>query len=197
MLTGVLAFVLLLIVLLAIPVTLTYKASWPKVVHNSARLEWAFGLIRVRIPSSKLKQPASHREQAKRTTDCSEYSSRKKSNVFAAVRQEPFRRRIIRFVSNVWQAIRKRDVSFRIRVGLGDPADTGQLWAVCGPLAGVLANVRSASIDIEPDFSDATLELESAGCIRVVPLQIIYLTVALLLSPRVWQGVAAMRKGRA
>ncbi len=195
MLTGVLAFLLLLIALLAIPVALTYQASWPEVFQISADLEWAFGLVRVRIPSSDSKAPSSYGEETKRMTDRSERSSRKKPNVFAAVRQEPFRRRIIRFISDLWQAIHKKDVCLRVRVGLGDPADTGQLWAFFGPLAGILANVREASIHIEPEFLDTTFELDSAGSIRIIPLQMIYLAVALLLSPRVWQGVTVARKG--
>lgn len=197
MLTGVLAFLLLIIALLAIPVTLTYQVFWPQVLQNDADLEWAFGLVHVRIPSSNSKAPSSHGEEPKRKTDRSERSSRKKPNVFAAVRQEPFRRRIFRFISDLWRAIHKKDVYLRVRVGLGDPADTGQLWAVFGPVAGILANVREASINIEPDFFDTTVELDSAGSIRIIPLQMVYLTVALLLSPRVWQGVLQMRKGGA
>ena len=122
-----------------------------------------------------------------------ERSFRKKQNVFAVVRQKPFRRRIIRFISDLWHAVHKKNVSLRVRVGLGDPADTGQLWAIVGPVAGILANIQEASIKIEPEFFDTTFELDSSGSIRLIPLQMIYLTVALLLSPPVWQGIRQMR----
>ena len=101
---------------------------------------------------------------------------------------------MIRFIHELWHAIQKRDVSLRIRIGLDDPADTGQLWAILGPVAGMLANVRQASIEIEPEFSVSTFELDSSGTIRIIPLQLLYLILALLLSPAVWRGIRQMRK---
>ncbi len=170
---------LFLIAVLAIPVTLTYQLSWPQDSQQDTLLEWAFGLVKVRIPAA---EPRAH-------------SSGKRTNVLAAVRLKPFRRRIVRFISDLWRAIHKEDVSLHVRMGLGDPADTGQLWAIVGPIAGSLATVQGAAIAIEPEFSDSTFELNSAGSIRLIPLQLIYMTIALLLSPPIWQGVVKMRKG--
>lgn len=81
-----------------------------------------------------------------------------------------------------------------LRIGLGDPADTGQLWALMGPVAGVLANCKGASFEIEPEFYEETFELDSSGRIEFVPLQILYLTIAMLLSPPVWRGIKEMRR---
>jgi len=92
------------------------------------------------------------------------------------------------------RALQKKDVNLRVRVGLGDPADTGQLWAIVGPMAGILANVQQASIEIEPEFFDATFQVNSSGNIRLIPLQMIYLTAGLLLSPPIWQGIIKMRR---
>jgi len=195
MLTGVLVILLFLIALLAIPVTLTFRMSRPRVFRDDTLLEWAFGLVRVRIPVSEPKVPSSGGDKSKRKTDRSRRSSGKRTNAFAAIRLKPFRRRIIRFVSDLWRAVQKKDISLRVRVGLGDPADTGQLWAIVGPIAGLLASVQGAVIAIEPDFYDSTFELNSAGSIRLIPLQLIYLTIALLLSPQVWQGIVRMRTG--
>ncbi|MDH3421220.1 MAG: DUF2953 domain-containing protein, partial [Gammaproteobacteria bacterium] len=112
---------------------------------------------------------------------------------FAAIRSKAFRRRIIRFVSDLWHAIDKKNIGVRIRIGLGDPPDTGQLWAIVGPIAAALASAHEASIKVEPEFLGATLEMDSSGSIRLIPLRIIYLTIALLLSPTVWQGLSRMR----
>lgn len=195
MLTGVLVFLLFLIALLAIPVTLTFQLSWPKALQQDALLKWAFGLVKVRIPASEPNALSSGGDESKRKTHRSGHSSGKSTNVFAAVRLKPFRRRIVRFISDLWRAVRKNDVSLCVRVGLGDPADTGQLWAIVGPIAGLLATVQGAAIAIEPEFSDSTFELYSAGSIRLIPLQLIWMTIALLLSPSIWQGVVEMRKG--
>jgi hypothetical protein len=195
MLTGALLVLLVLLIVLAIPVTLTYRASWPQLVADRAELEWAFGLVRARIPLSQTRAPLPQNDKAKRSAGNAEQAARRGSHVVAAVRHKPFRRRILRFISDLWQAIHKKDVRLRVRVGLGDPADTGQLWAVVGPLAGMLANVRDASISIEPEFFDAIFTLDSAGRIRIIPLQMFYLCVVLLLSPHVWRGVMLMNKG--
>ena len=194
MLTGVLVFLLFLIALLAIPVTLTFQMSWPKAIQQDALLKWAFGLVKLRIPASEPKALASADDESKRKAQRSKDSFGKRTNVFAAIRLKPFRRRIVRFIRDLWRAVHKKDLSLRVRVGLGDPADTGQLWAIVGPIAGLLTTVQGAAIAIEPEFSDSTFEFNSAGSIRIIPLQLIGMTIALLLSPPIWQGVVKMRK---
>lgn len=194
MLTGVVTFLLLLIALLAIPVTLTFQVSWHKAFLGNIKLLWLFGLVRVPLPFSQTKTPSPEGEELAKKFSRLERSSRKKQNIFAVIRQKPFRRRIIRFVSDFWHAVSKRDLSLRIRIGLGDPADTGQLWAIVGPMAGMLANTQEASIEFEPEFLDTTFELYSSGNIRFIPLQMIYLAVGLLLSPPVWQAIKQVRE---
>ena len=193
MLSGVAAFLLLFIALLAIPVTLTFKASWQQAFQGYVKLQWAFGLVRVRLPSLQSKAPSPEGEELAQKVSSFGRSPRKKWNSFSAIRQKAFRRRIIRFISDFWHAVHKRNVNLRIRIGLGDPADTGQLWAFVGPASGILANIKEATIEIEPEFFDSTFELDSSGTIRIIPLRLIYLTVGLLLSPPVWQGIKQMR----
>jgi len=193
MLSGAAAFLLLFIALLAIPITLTFKASWQEAFQGHVKLQWAFGLVRVRFPSLQSKAPAPEGEKLEQKISSFGRSPRKKRIPFSAIRQKAFRRRIIRFVSDFWHAVHKRNVNLRMRIGLGDPADTGQLWAFVGPASGMLANVKEATIEIEPEFFDSTFELDSSGTLRIIPLQLIYLTVGLLLSPPVWQGIKQMR----
>ncbi len=190
MLTGLAITLLLILALLAIPVALTFRVSWPEGHRNDFKLQWAFGLVCISIPAS----PA---EDDKQKTDRKERSSRQGRNFFAAVREKTFRRRIFRFVSDLWRAVHKEEVSLRIRLGLGDPADTGQLWALIGPMAGAFATVREASIQIEPEFFETAFEIDSSGSIRLVPLQIIWLALALLLSPSIWFGIWQTRQAGA
>lgn len=99
MLTGVAAFLLLLIALLAIPLTLTFQVSWHQVFQNDIKLRWAFGLVRVRIPSFQPKARSPGGEELEKSNDRVGRSSRQKQNVFAVVRQKELRRRIIRFIN--------------------------------------------------------------------------------------------------
>jgi hypothetical protein len=197
LLTGVVLFLLVLIALLAVPVTMTFQLSWRQVFEGSLKLQWLFGLVRIELPVShsniqalpgnKIKQHTQKKAPCKKAPG-------KKSNPIAAIRQKSFRRRIIRFIRDVWRAIHKRDVRLRVRIGLGDPADTGQLWALVGPVSGVLTIAQEVSIDIEPEFIDTVFELDSSGNIRIIPLQMVYLTLALLLSPSIWRGIKQMGK---
>ena len=193
MLTAAFVFLLLLIALLAIPVTLTFQLSWQQGFRDDIRLQWAFGLVHMRVASFRSKTSFEKSEGPEQRTGRSDRSSRKNQNVFAAVRLKTFRRRIIKFIRDLWRAVHKRNVSLRVRIGVGDPADTGQLWAIVGPAAAILANIQEASITIEPEFFDPIFELDSSGSIRLIPLQVICLTVALMLSPPIWRGIRQMR----
>lgn len=191
--TGVVLFLAVLVALLAIPLTLTFQVSWQEVFRNDAELTWAFGLVRKRILPAKLKNVASKSEKPDRRTRRSWRSSYTKPKILSALRQKDFRRRITRLVGDVWHAVHKEDVKMRLRIGLGDPADTGQLWAVLGPVSGMLGSVQDVSVKIEPEFIDETLELVGNGSIRIIPLQIIYLAAAFMLSPPLWRVIKQMR----
>jgi len=192
MLTVVLAVLIVLLVLLAIPIGLDYRLSWPGGNRGEVHLVWLFGLLRVRIPvASEPTAPAkpAHPKRVRKhktRTKC-------KTNPLAAWRFKPFRQRILRFIRDLWTAVHKRDVRLQLLIGLSDPADTGQLWALMGPVSAVLTYSRDVEIDIEPDFTESTLEIRSSGYIRVIPLQLLGLSLALLLSPPFWLGLQKMR----
>ena len=194
MLTGLLVLLLAVVALLTIPVNVLFHLSWPDVRENDVRLLWAFGLVHARLPV----EPTGH-ETSKGEPDKAERRKRRpsrkgKANLWPALRQSPFRQRALRFMRDVWKAIHKQDVRLRMRIGLGDPADTGELWAVMGPVSGVLPSVPDVAIRVEPDFQDETLELAGSGRVRIMPLQFIYLAAGLFLSPAVWRGLRAMRR---
>ena len=62
------------------------------------------------------------------------------------------------------------------RVGLADPADTGQLFGALFPLASMLHSPRCA-IDLQPDFAGPSLEGEIEAGIRVYPIRIVPATL--------------------
>lgn len=194
MLTGVAVFLVLLIGLLAIPVSVTFQVSWPRAFQDNIELKWAFGLVSLGFPSDRSQAPSTQEEILEQRLEHVGSSSRKNHNILPLIRQKVFRRRIIKFVCDLWHAFHKRDIICRLRIGLGDPADTGLLWSFIGPVAGILANFKDASFEFEPEFIDTTFELDSSGSIRFIPLQIIYLIIGMLLSPSVWQGLNLMRK---
>ena len=193
MLAAALITLLALIALLAVPVTFSYRLNWQRKFEGEVNLCWLFGLVRVRLAPPRRRRLAAAKKQIEEADEAEAKPKRKKLRPLAALRQEAFRRRLLRFVRDLWRAVRKRDLALRIRVGLGDPADTGQLWALLGPLSGLLANLENASVEIEAEFIDAVFEVDSHGNISVVPLQLIYLVLGLLCSPPFWRGMRRMR----
>jgi len=194
-LVGAALFLLLLVGLLAIPVTLEFEVAWRNALEQNVRLRWAFGLVHVRIPSADPRAEPESRTVPEKKKQRARQSRRGPGNVLAAVRDGRFRRRIVKFARDLWGAVRKQSILLRLRIGLGDPADTGRLWAIVGPVAGMLTAIRDVTIEIEPEFFDPAFELDTSGSIRLVPLHIVYLVVGLMFSPSVWRGVKIMRSG--
>jgi hypothetical protein len=192
-LIGTVIFLSLIVILLAMPVTLTYQFSWKEAPSADLRLNWAFGLVRADV-SPDLAKPGHDKPEATRKKAARRGKSTGRKNFMAAIRQAPFRRRMLRFVTDLWRTIHKKNVQLLVRLGRGEPADTGQLWAVLGPLSGMLARLRDIRVTIEPDFLDATLEVDSSGTIRMIPLQIAIIVFGLLFSPPIWRGIMSMRR---
>jgi len=192
-LIGTAIFLSLVVILLAIPVTLTYQLSWRETLSANLRLIWAFGLVRADVSPPPGKAGTDKPDAARKKDDRRKKAKGRKPDFLAAIRLPSFRRRILAFVSDVWRAIHKENVRLLVRLGLGDPADTGQLWAVLGPLSGMLARLRDIRISIEPDFLDTTLEVDSSGTVRMIPLRIAIIMLGLLLSPSLWRGLLLMR----
>lgn len=193
MLTAGIILLSIVVALLAIPVRLRFHTSWPDVTQNDIALEWAFGLIRIRIPSDAPPSSTVQESDSEPKNEHLPRSSGTKPNVLAAFRLKAFRRRIIQFVRDVWHAVHKEDVNLRVRVGLGDPATMGQLWGIFYPLIAALDNDRSTSLVIEPEFVEPIFEAHGKGNIRLVPLQLIYLVASLAFSAPIWAGLRQMR----
>lgn len=187
MLTGLLVFLTLLVVLLAIPLTLTFRVSFKNTLKSGdIKVGWLFGLLRVNVPTKKILSPT--QPQAGFKPKKLKKTSKKKKHL-SDFMETKFLFRAISFIQDMWRAIHKEDINARIRIGLGDPADTGQLWAVVGPTAGLLHSVPNVTIHIEPEFYKTTFEADGSGKIRIIPVYIIYLLAGFLLSPSVWRAI--------
>lgn len=191
MLTGLLIFLSVVILLLAIPVEVQFAVVWPGTANNEIAVTWAFDLVRAKVPAGNTRAAPGRdpRLERRRKTGRSPSIGDRSSGMLAALAQRPFRRRILRFAGDLWRSFEKKDLRFRTRIGLGDPADTGQLWAVLGPVSGLLASLNGGSVVVEPDFLDATLEFDGSGRIRFVPLRVIAVAGGLLVSPSFWRGL--------
>ena len=187
----------LLLALLAVPITVAFRVDRIKEIKGHVSFHWLYGLVgfRVGIPGAAKADPQLKRKPTEKTRKRRPGAHAR--GVFALLKQSAFRRRCIRFIKDVLRATHARGIYLRLRIGLGDPADTGCLWALLGPVAGIAANLRSAEVRIEPEFMDPVLEVESHGEFRLIPLQFIALVTAFVVSPGTLRAWRTLRQSAA
>lgn len=187
----------LLIVLLAVPVMVTFRIDRVEETRGQVSFKWLFGLLRFRIgiPVETRSAPQRKRKPVKNGRE------RKAGNnvrgALTLLQQSSFRRRTFRFIKDLLCAAHARDLYLCLRVGLGDPADTGRLWAFLGPVAGIAASLRSAEVRLEPEFTYSALAVESHGEFRLIPLQFIALAAAFAVSPATLLAWRTLRRSNA
>ena len=183
-----------LVALLAVPLGVAFRLEGIETFAGRVTIRWLFGLVRVRIPFPGARKPAEKPKPA------AEPEARRKrarpgargrgARVLAVLRRADFRRRALTLVEDLVRAVHVTRLRLRMRLGLGDPADTGRLWALVGPLAAASDGLRGADVWIEPEFVEPVLEFEARGRLQVVPLRVLALAVAFALSPasiRAWR----------
>jgi hypothetical protein len=192
------ALLALLIALLAVPLTVVFSIHRIKQTEGFVRFLWLFGLVRfqLRIPRAAKARPrpeSTPRKKAKPPARTKKKGTAR--GIVSLLQQSAFRRRVYKFIRDILTATHARDLFVRLRIGLGDPADTGRLWAIIGPIAGMAQNLRSATVRIEAEFVDPVFEVESHGQFRLVPIQFIALAAAFVLSPTMLRAWRRLRRG--
>jgi len=182
-----------LFILLAIPISLSLFITRKQKFEAYVSIVGLFGLFKfkTRLPGeskSKKHSTIQTKNKLKRNTKT---TTKNNSQGFFLFSRPAFRQHIIKFIKRLLIATHAKDLYLRCRIGLSDPADTGRLWAVMGPLSGLLKNLQFMTIELEPEFINEGIEFESYGHFRFIPLQFIVLVLAFMLSPttlRAWQS---------
>jgi hypothetical protein len=181
----------LVLLLLAVPVGLEFRLAGLEPFTGEVGVRWLFGLVRLRFPVPGVGQ-GTPGPKAPRTRARPAPRSRR-GHVLAALRQAEFRRRVYRLGGDLLRAVHLQRLRLLMRLGLGDPADTGRLWAVVGPL-NAAAQARHMEVRIEPEFVEPVLEFEADGRLRLIPLRFLVLVLGFALSPstiRAWRTLRA------
>jgi len=178
------------VLLLAVPVDLAFRLEGNGSIKGEVAIRWMFGLLRFRIQVPRRRKARRGRpDSGSQATKVRSRGSRR-ARALAVLRHAAFRRRVVRLIEELVGAAHLRQLGLWMRVGLGDPADTGRLWAFVGPLNAVAHNLRTAEIRIEPEFVEQAFEYEARGRVLVVPLRIVATALAFALSPssiRAWR----------
>lgn len=185
----------LVTLLLAVPLVVVFRFEGLEALSGQVAVRWLFGLVRlrVRVPGSRqTRDPQSARDRGK--TRQKPGKGGRRLNITGVLRQAAFRRRVYRLLKDFFGAVHLHRLRLHMRLGLGDPADTGRLWALVGPLNAAAQNLRGAEVWIEPEFTDPVLEYQTEGRLLLIPLQVLALAIGFALSPasiRAWRTLRA------
>lgn len=165
-----LAGFIILVLCVPLDVALNFDSSGrPKF---SLRLVWLFGLISKEL-SRKKKKP----EEKKGATE----EKRKKKGrigfrtILRILRSKGLIRQLKDLVRSILSQLKIKELAVNLRLGLGDPADTGLLFALIGSATPFLNLSPQYQIRVLPSFHDeAVFEGSLYGALRLLPMRLVW-----------------------
>jgi hypothetical protein len=189
----------LLLLLLALPVEVMFRLEGIEAFNGQITIRWMLGLVRfrIRIPGAS-KPPAEPGAATEAVGSRSRPGKRSgRPHLLAVLRQAAFRQRVVRLLRDLLRATHLRRFRLRMRLGLGDPADTGRLWAWMGPLNLSAQQLRGARVQIEADYMEPVFEFQTQGRLLLIPLQFLLLGIGFALSPASLRAWRTLRRAHA
>jgi hypothetical protein len=195
---------ILLALLLLVPIDLEGRVSrGGDRPETRMKIGWLFGYLHKDVSGGSVEREPS--EKGEKQAPKKDEKKEKKAKVgpgssriaLEVLRTEGFLGNLARLLRGLFEAIRVQSLKIDIKLGLSDPAETGEavglLWAVLIPLE-ALALLRAR---IEPSFSEETLEGSAEGMLRIVPIKTVPPLALFLLSPPAlragWKAIRAKR----
>ena len=192
------ALVLLVLFALAVPVRLDFAFEGIEGLCGRLEVGWLFGLVRLRFraPGRRpaAREPATASAAPRRTERARRREGASARRALALLRQPGVGRRVVRLMRDLVAAAHPRHLRLWLRLGLGDPADTGRVWALLGPVGIAARALHDADVRVEPEFAGAVLEFRAGGSLSLVPLQLLALALGFVLSPvtlRAWRAAGS------
>lgn len=161
------------IVLLAARVTLIVEVQRTKRLHTRARLIALFGLIDTELKGRGRTRPTKSKRAPGRA---------RPPRLLSAFASEGFLAALVRYLRRLTRAVQVRNLRGKLRVGLEDPADTGMAWGFVGPVHALVIR-HFPNLEVTPTFDGARFEIDAHGSVALVPLEVIGVTLAFVLSP--------------
>lgn len=180
--------ILLVTALLAVPMDLSLHVTRDEAWQGDAYMRWLFGLVSTRIESKGEREDKKPKKEKTKVRRRRAGTGRK---VYAMLTSPGFVGRVLRFVRHVLRTIHVHTFDLDAKVGLDDPADTGKLWGLMGPLPYMIPLPRRSRVYIEPDFDQERLSVDLDADVRVFPIEVVFRTVQLALSPKTLRALFA------
>jgi len=161
----------LIIFVLCIPLDVAFHIDMYGKPKFRLRLVWFFGLV-----SKEVKKREKKPEEKKEITKDRRKKKRRTEfrTILKILQIKGLPKQLKNLVRGILGQLKIRDLVANFRVGLGNPAETGFLFALIGPVAFFLSSVTAHEIRVQPAFGDeAVLEGFSYGNVRLRPIQLV------------------------
>ncbi len=160
----------LVILVLCVPLETVVRLDADGRPRFRMRLVWLFGLVSKEITKAK-KKP----EEERRVTEGKRKPRKRKARtILKILRTRGLLRQLKRLLKDILRRLKIRNLAADITVGLGDPADTGLLFALIGPATFFLGSSRMHDIRVQPSFEDeAVFKGYLSGAVRLLPIQLV------------------------
>ena len=148
------------------------------------RLGWLFGLINKEMVTGKKKAEDEKGAEDEPKPEVPEREiegtpKRRKRRVsartiFEIIRTKGLLRQTIGLLKGILGCFKIKDLVASFRVGLDNPADTGLLFALVGPVNFLLSSRFPHAVKLQPSFSDeAVLEGYLSGTVALRPIRLV------------------------
>jgi len=161
-------FLLFCLVVLIIPVDLSFYLEKDETLNYQAKLYLLFGFVNVDINKE-------YRRAEKKVLP-----KKKKSDeayLIPLFRRKEFIKRLIQLILDILYSCRIKELNLYCRIGLGDPSDTGRLVGILWPLLLPWKNTI-----LKTDFQEEVFEGYCKAKIRIFPIKIIGNLLAFIFS---------------
>lgn len=169
------------LVLLLVPFTITFHVKGTNAFELETAMLWGCLALGGEEKARTPRRTGRHRRAAVRRLPSL-------SQIGAVLGSDDFLRSLVGVGRRLLRALAPKDLRLWVRFGLGDPAATAWLWSACS-LARASGHFGAGSrIEVDADFGEAGLEIDGGGTVRIVPLAILAIVLAYLLTPAPWRA---------
>ena len=165
------SLVVLIILILCVPIDMSFHMEVYGRPKFKMRLVWLFGLVNKELGRKK-REP----DENEKVTEGKPRRTKwriKARTILQIIKTKDLLRHLGSLLRDIISRLKIKDFSANFRVGLDDPADTGILFATIGAATSLINPYWHHQIRVEPSFEDEVVfEGDSCGTIRLSPIQL-------------------------
>ncbi len=170
----------LIVFILCVPLDIAFRVDTHGKPKLRMTLTWFFGLVSKEMIKEKKSEPKEKMAEVKRLAE----KKRKRVGVILKMlRTKGLARRFLRLLKDVLSCSEITDFIVDLKVGLGDPAETGLLFGLVGPVTLFVRRSSRRQIIVQPVFDgEPVFECYSYVGVRLWPIRLVFPSARFVLS---------------